>query len=579
MSAGLALCLGCGEKIPDAPQLGGYRVEPAFDATVVSMADGASDLPDALPMDARVDASDAAALPTDASVGDAADASSCGYRTPPAAAASVLQYRKNPSRDGVYVDPAFTPAAISAMRTRFTVPLTGQVYAQPLYMADVQNKRELFIAVTEANHVTVVDGCGQQLWDHPFGIPAAAADLPCGGIYPSLGITGTPIIDATSRTIYFDAMTQTGSGSAGLRHLIHAVSIDDGFERDGWPVNVSAVVAGFDPSHQNQRGALLLFQGTLYVPYGGHYGDCGQYYGWIVGVPVSSPTSAQAWRTIASAPWDAGPPISGGGFWAVGGLSTDGTSLFAVSGNTMAPSDASRWNAPDTWVGGETVFRFGPGPSFSGASTDYFCPSNWQSLDDGDEDLGGAGAVPYDVGGSHYLVAMDKMGHVYVLNRNDLSAPPVTTIDIPNCEGGCDVIGAPLVYTTSKGTYVVVPEFAGVDPVFLLSGDPPVLSPLSDGGLMEFGEGAAIATTTDGASDFYIWNASSDRLSAEVGDGMPAPPGSELFLSLPDGVSYLDPPIVANGRVVVATCGMCGPTDERSLSPQPQSNGQLVFVY
>jgi hypothetical protein len=501
---------------------------------------------------------------------DGAEASAC-YRPAPTSA-SVLQFHKNPTRDGVYVDPGLTPQAIKGMQRRSTAPLTGQVYAQPLYVADAATRRELFVAATEANHVTVFDGCGKTVWDKAYGTPAAYADLPCGNVYPTLGITGTPIVDQPARTIYFDAMTQTSSGTAGLRHLVHAVSLDDGAERPGWPVDVNAGVAGFDSSHQNQRGALTLLGGTLYVPYGGHFGDCGQYFGWIVGVPVAGPRSARAWRTIGGNPWDAGAPLSGGGFWAVGGLPTDGTSLFAVSGNTMDPTDASRFLAPPAWVGGESVFRLAPGPSFSGAPADFFRPSDWQTLDDGDMDLGSTNAVLFDIGRSHYVLVVGKSGVVYVLDRDDLGAGPVVS---QRASVSTDIIGAPIVFTTTAGTYAVLPEYS-VTPnaILLLKGDPPALAP-DPNNLPSPGPGGLIATTTDGASNFHVWVAG-ERLTSFDGSGNQA-----AAVSLTDRVHYMAPPIAANGRVVVATCGSCyGPPGQPgSLTQTPPGNGQLVFVY
>ncbi|MGH7439786.1 MAG: hypothetical protein ACRENE_29190 [Polyangiaceae bacterium] len=523
---------------------GDATVNTSGDSTVDATPDATNDLGSA-ELDAALDA---------ASDGGDADAYQCTYRALPPASASVLQFHKNPSRDGVYVDPAFTQSAVYGMQARFAVPLDGASYAQALYVVDVQNDRELFVAATETNHLTVVDGCGKAVWDKTYGAPVQAADLPCGNTFP-LGITGTPVIDAASRTIYFDAMTQTASGQTGLRHRLHAVSLDDGSEKSGWPIDVQASVPGFDSSHQNQRSALTLLNGVLYVPYGGLYGDCGQYYGWVVGVLVSTPSAVTSWRTIAGAPWDGGPPVTGGGFWAAGGLSTDGTSLFAVSGNTMDPTDASQWNAPPNWAGGETVFRLAAGPSFSGASADYFLPSNWQLLDQADQDLGSVGAVPFDVGSAHYLVTMDKLGEVYVLDRDDLGASPIASASlVPPCgQDACDLVGAPVVYTASDGTHIVFPvPAANSDAVLVLSGDPPVLSAPN----FEMASlGAPIATTTDGGADFFLWSSTIWDLS-----------------NFSSSTSLQTPPIAANGRIVATTCGSCG-GDLGLVS------GSLVFYY
>ncbi len=88
------------------------------------------------------------------------------------------------------------------------------------------------------------------------------------------------------------------------------------------------------PRDQNQRGALLILDGRLYVPYGGHFGDCGDYYGWVVGISLRNPRVVVSWRTRAR----------GGGIWAPGGITSDGPSLFVVTGNTLGAT-VERWRS------------------------------------------------------------------------------------------------------------------------------------------------------------------------------------------------------------------------------------------
>jgi hypothetical protein len=521
------------------------------------------------PLDADADAEGPSSDADDGAAPEASwlepDEAGCVERPAPPPSASVLGFHKNPSRDGLYVDPAMTVAGVSAMRPRIAVPLQGQVYAQPLYVGHGPQGHELFIVATESNHVTAIDGCGRELWDHSYGAPAPYADLPCGNISPTLGITGTPVIDEAARTLYFDAMTQLGSGPAGLRHFVHAVSIDDGSELDGWPVDLTALVPGFDSALQNQRGALALVGGTLYVPFGGHLGDCGSYRGWVVGVRVANPSSVQAWSTAVGSTWDAGVAASGGGFWAPGGVTSDGTSLFLVSGNTKGTSDAQYFSAPASWVGGDAVLRIQAGPSFSGQTSDFFYPANWASLDSTDSDLGGMNAVPVDVGGSHYLVTASKRGDVYVLDRDQLGGMDgaVWSGELP-CTPNCGVVGVPVAYPTDGGVHVWVPDrdygFYG-------------LTIMADGGGTFGGAGGAYGApmvTTDGYSTLLIWTSMFESMYARD-------PGNQIGMSwtFPDSTHPFAPPIVANGRVVLALCGTCfGPDSE--FGP---TNGMLVFVY
>src|SRR5258708_16613693 len=115
--------------------------------------------------------------------------------------------------------------------TTFSVSVTGNVYAQPLYLESGPNGGEMFVVATEDNHLIAVDGTGKLLWDNTFGAPARQAfpgytgtPPPCGNTDP-LGITRTPVIDPSAKppVIYFDTMN-----TAPIKHMIHAVSLKDG---------------------------------------------------------------------------------------------------------------------------------------------------------------------------------------------------------------------------------------------------------------------------------------------------------------------------------------------------------------
>ena len=81
----------------------------------------------------------------------------------------------------------------------------------------------------------------------------------------------------------------------------------------------------------------------------------------------------------------------GGGIWGHGGVVSDGTNMFVITGNTF--------NAA-TWMGGEAIIRLQAGPIFSGQRVDYWAPTNWQQLDNGDTDLGGVSCTLVDVPGA-----------------------------------------------------------------------------------------------------------------------------------------------------------------------------------
>src|ERR1700690_3350721 len=322
---------------------------------------------------------------------------------------SVLEHHNGPRRDGVYVSPTLTKASASTFHIdqTFNGVVPGAIYAQLLYFVSGPGGKNIVIAVTEENNVVALDAAtGTAIWTRNLGTPVSLSQLPCGNIDP-LGITGTPVIDPDSRTLFLDAMITSDNGIT-KKHLIFALSLDDGSTLSGWPVDASATVTfsgiAFDSSVQNQRGALVSVNGTVYVPYGGLAGDCGNYHGWIVGVPVANPAAPKAWVTGAR----------GGGVWAPSGVASENGAVFIATGNTFSAT---------TWAGGEALLRLNAGPVFSNLTTDYFTPSNWQALDAGDIDLGGTGPVILDVPGStpvQLLIGLGKDGKIYLVDRNNL---------------------------------------------------------------------------------------------------------------------------------------------------------------
>ena len=187
------------------------------------------------------------------------------------AAVNVTQHHNNPSRDGLFVDPAFTPANAASL-TRdlgFDGTIVGNVYAQPLYVEGGPGGRALVIAVTESNNVYALDAItGSIVWQRNVGTPISAG-LPCGNITP-VGITATPVVDLATRALFLDAETNPSAGV--FRHMIFSLNVDTGAINPGWPVDVNAAVPGFDSSVQSQRAALAIVGNTLYVPYGGRFG-------------------------------------------------------------------------------------------------------------------------------------------------------------------------------------------------------------------------------------------------------------------------------------------------------------------
>jgi outer membrane protein assembly factor BamB len=143
----------------------------------------------------------------------------------------------------------------------------------------------MLLVATEDNIVHALDArTGKKIWSRSLGKSVPLSLLHCGNIDP-IGITGTPVIDESTASIFLDAMVD---GSSGPRHLVFGISLRDGSFLPGWPVDVATALAAngqtFNPVDQGQRGALAIVGGVLFVPFGGHFGDCGDYHGWIIGI-------------------------------------------------------------------------------------------------------------------------------------------------------------------------------------------------------------------------------------------------------------------------------------------------------
>jgi hypothetical protein len=477
---------------------------------------------------------------------------------------SVLQYHTNPSRDGVYADARMTAQYAGSLKldTTFNPVITGNVYAQPLYVRNGPGGNEVFIVATEQNHVMAIDGSGATVWEHPssptdstnYGTPVTGGRtvLGCGNVDP-LGITGTPIIDEGSRTLYFDAMTSDGGTPI---HKIYGVSIDDGSLKAGFPIAVDMAVAGFTSRGQNQRGALALLNGVLYVPYGGHYGDCGSYQGWVVGVDVSNPSSVVSFSTASIG------KASKGAIWAPGGIASDGTSLFVSTGNTGGVT---------TWAGGEAVLRLSPGPRlFTNQSADEFYPAEWMGEDARDEDLGSVNPIVWDLADAsgsvqHLIFQVGKDGYLYVLDRDNLGgmAGQLSRTQVgPLRQGGPGALnGATAAYATSQGTYLAYRIRTGGNAtgcpsggasssigVAQIAGSPPTAKVVWCSAETNLG---SPMVTTSGKGDVIVWDANTHLYGYDGDTGMKVFDGSGFAMAAP--IQYFNTPIDASGRMVVAT--------------------------
>jgi hypothetical protein len=398
---------------------------------------------------------------------------------------NVTQKNNNPSRDGLYIDAGFTPANAAKLTrdTNFNGTITGNVHAQPLYIEGGPNG-PMIIVVTASNNVYALNATtGVPIWSRTDIGPPATSGFLCGNENP-VGIIGTPVVDLATRALFFDALKQ----GTPLKHFIYSLNVDTGATNAGWPVDVNATVPQFESRVQEDRGALAVVNGIVYVPYSGYFGDCGSYRGTVVGVHIDDPSMVSSWATVAT----------GGGIWGHSGVASDGTNMFVITGNTFT-------DPGDSWSGGEAIVRLQAGPVFSGNSTDFWAPANWQSLDNSDTDLGGCSAILIDVPGatpSQLVLALGKDGNAYLVNRNNLGgvAGPVTSLGVDGTLRG----QSSATYTTGQGTYFVFRAGSSQIKAYKITAtNPPSI--VSAWSASQSGEGSPWVTTTDGTNNAIVW--------------------------------------------------------------------------
>ncbi len=318
-------------------------------------------------------------------------------------------YHENAARTGVA--PGLPPAG--RLSVDWSRPLDGAVYGQPLVIGGT------VIAATENDTVYALGrATGRVLWRTHLGTPVPLSRQPCGNISP-LGITGTPVYDPANRLVY--AVAQT----TGSRHVLVGLRLRNG------RAAVTREIPAPDghPAYDQQRAALTVEDGRVYVAFGGHFGDCGPYIGSVVAVPAAGHGPIRSYVV---------PTAKKGGIWGPGGpvIGPDGTLYVSVgNGATSPPFDGS-----------DSVTALSPALRRTG----IFAPTTWAADNAGDLDLGSMS--PALVAGGRIL-AVGKRGTGYLLRDSRLggvggqvaqgricpafggAAVSGTTVYVP-CEGG-----------------------------------------------------------------------------------------------------------------------------------------------
>ncbi len=366
-----------------------------------------------------------------------------------AAAVDVLTYHNDLARTGANLaETTLAPSNVNSTQfgKLFSYPVDGQVYAQPLFVSDVQlpdgSVHNIVYVATEHDSVYAVDADDPTvglIWQQTFINPKAgittvpAQDTGTDDITPEIGITGTPVIDRDSQTLYVVAKAKEirGRGVAHYVQRLHALDLATGAEKFGGPAliadtkfdgtnykyHVGPVVAGtgdgsvrgrvhFNALREHQRSALTLVNGVVYVGWASH-GDNGPYHGWLIGYDASTLAPVTVFNTTANG--------SEAGIWMSGEAPAvdDAGNLYLATGNgTFDPSSSAY---------GDSVLKLSTDGGL--AVADSFTPWNQDTLSRNDTDLGSGGVLllpPQPGDHPLTLIQAGKGGSIYQLDQTDL---------------------------------------------------------------------------------------------------------------------------------------------------------------
>jgi hypothetical protein len=424
--------------------------------------------------------------------------------------AGAFTWRNDSSRSGQnQKELALAPATVasSTFGRLFSCLLDGYAYAQPLYVANLgvpgKGTRNVVFVATEKATVYAFDADANPcvpLWKSSL-IPAGevAVQTPIPGttgkdIVPLIGITGTPVIDKNSSTLYVVAETQTSTINPSYLERLYALDLATGQPKIV-PNGVQVLTAlsinpAFSPQWANQRAALLLDNGNVYIAFASHHGE-GLYHGWLMGYDAATLQQNMI--------FDVTPTGVQGGIWqSGGGPSADSNhDVFVATGSGTFDADRGGQDYGDSFLFLNTAGT----PSVM----DYFSPCDEATS----QDLGSSAPVLLpDSAGSvpHLMMGGAKNGSLYVLNRDNLgkfnSCPDLTPRVQVVPTGDASILSTPLfwndfIYVAAEnGKLKAFPMPGGVlNTLPLASQSPEILGP----------QGATPVVSSNGANNAIIW--------------------------------------------------------------------------
>jgi len=351
--------------------------------------------------------------------------------------AGVFTQRNDNGRTGQNLnETVLTPIVVGNTATfgkKFSQPVDGFIYAQPLYVPNVSiagGTHNVVYVATEGDSVYAFDADNNAgpnaapLWHASLLGPgettvSSANDIGCTDLVPQVGITSTPVIDPSTNTLYAEAHSKMTNNGTTV-HRLHALDIASGMEKAGSPVAITASVSGtgdggstdvFNPLLHLNRPGLLLANGVVYLGYASHC-DNQPYHGWVF--------AYDAGTLVQKSVYNATPNGVEGGIWQSGtGLAADDqANIYTATGN-------GTFDTSGTVVDfGDSIIKLS-GKSGGLLLTDYFTPydQNNLNINDGDLDSGGVLLLPDQLGANpHLMVQGGKEGTIYLVSRDQMTA-------------------------------------------------------------------------------------------------------------------------------------------------------------
>ena len=341
---------------------------------------------------------------------------------------NVTTYHNDIARTGQNLqETLLAPASVSSsyFGKLYTTAVDGYVFAQPLYLANVSiagGTHNVLYVATGHDSVYAIDADSGQVYAQVNLIPAGGRtmntaidiDSGCTDQVPEVGITGTPVIDPATGTLYLVTTAMIGTQAYQYLHALDTVTLAEKF---GGPVSITGSVPGngenssngrvaFNPLLEVQRAALLLQNGHVIITIGSHC-DFDPWHGWVM--------SYAAATLQQEALFNVTPNGREGGIWMSGG----GPAADA-DGNIYVSTGNGTWDGVTAY--GDSVLKLGAPAGGTFAVLDYFTPYDQLQLNLGDEDVSAGAPVllPTLPSGRQLLGLVGKTGTLFELDRNNL---------------------------------------------------------------------------------------------------------------------------------------------------------------